>query len=130
MPYAPARERGCGVYRFLALALVFMAVACGGDGSVPFHPTATIAPSEDGEAPEAQVAGTSTQAATATPPPESYEVAAGDTLSEIAARFSTTVEALVAANGLADANQLVVGQVLRIAAPADTETPTATAAAQ
>ena len=130
MPYAPARERGSGVYRFFALALVFLAVACGGDGSVPFHPTATSAPSGGDETPEAQVAGTSTQAATATALPDTYEVAVGDTLSEIAARFSTTVETLVAANSLSDANHLVVGQLLKIAASAATETPAASATAQ
>lgn len=118
------------MYRLLAFAFVLLAVACGGDGSVPFQPTATSEASEGGETPEAQATGTSTQAPTATAQPDTYEVAAGDTLSEIAARFGTTIEALIAANGLDDANHLLVGQVLNVAASAATETPPAAATAQ
>jgi peptidoglycan/xylan/chitin deacetylase (PgdA/CDA1 family) len=51
----------------------------------------------------------------------------GDTLFSIARRFGTTVEALVAANGLADPSQIEVGQVLVIpGASAATPTPAAT----
>ena len=46
-----------------------------------------------------------------------YVVRAGDTLSAIARRFHTTVQALVAANGLANPNVIVVGQVLDVPAP-------------
>jgi LysM repeat protein len=62
---------------------------------------------------------------TATPTPEpvvEHTVVAGETLSIIAARYGVTIEDLVAANGLADPNQLEVGQVLRIPQPA-TPTP-------
>jgi LysM repeat protein len=38
----------------------------------------------------------------------------GDTLSGLAERFSTTVEALVAANGITDPNSLQPGQTLII----------------
>lgn len=41
-----------------------------------------------------------------------YEVRDGDSLSAIAERFGTTVEALVEANAIADPTQLEVGQVL------------------
>jgi LysM repeat protein len=81
------------------------------------------------------VAGDRTQTPTsptaAPTPPGTYEVADGDTLWDIATRFDTTVEALVEANGLANADELTVGQVLKIATPAPetpaAETPTATA---
>jgi LysM repeat protein len=43
-----------------------------------------------------------------------YTVVAGDTLSSIAARFSTTVDALMQLNGLTDPNLVYVGQVLAI----------------
>lgn len=43
-----------------------------------------------------------------------YTVRPGDTLSAIAARYGTTVSALVAANGLANANTIYVGQRLVI----------------
>lgn len=50
-----------------------------------------------------------------------HTVRAGDTTSEIAAAHGTTVSALAAANGIADADRIIVGQVLVI--------PGATAAA-
>ena len=43
-----------------------------------------------------------------------YVVRAGDTLTDIARRFGTTVQAIMAANNLADPNFLVIGQVLFI----------------
>ncbi|MGC9396876.1 MAG: LysM peptidoglycan-binding domain-containing protein [Anaerolineae bacterium] len=64
-----------------------------------------------------------------------YEVAGGDTLSGIAAQYGLTMAELVAANGLASADYLVVGQslILPLKAPAQVlvqaPTPTATALA-
>jgi LasA protease len=59
----------------------------------------------------------------ASPPaaPVRYAVQPGDTLSTIAQRFGTTVESLVAANGLRDADAIVAGQelVLRLVAERD-----------
>jgi len=43
-----------------------------------------------------------------------YTVQWGDTLFSLARRFNTTVEAIVALNGLVDASNIRVGQVLRI----------------
>lgn len=43
-----------------------------------------------------------------------YSVQPGDTLALIAARFSVSVEALVALNGIIDANTIEVGQILQI----------------
>lgn len=43
-----------------------------------------------------------------------YTVVSGDNLSSIAARFGTTVAALVSANGISNPNLINVGQVLRL----------------
>jgi LysM repeat protein len=70
---------------------------------------------------------TRTPAPTSTPtplPPLTYQVLAGDTLSDIAARFDTTVEAILALNPEVQPELLSVGYVLRI--PAGTLTPTPT----
>jgi LysM repeat protein len=79
-------------------------------------PSASLSPSP---------VATSTAAATAAPtpvptpaptppPPVTYVVQAGDTLALIAQQLGTTVEAIQAANGIADANTITVGQVLVI----------------
>lgn len=59
-----------------------------------------------------------TTATTPTASGEVYEVQSGDTLSGIAQRFDTTVEALVEANGLDDPNALFPGDELTIPATA------------
>lgn len=43
-----------------------------------------------------------------------YIVKSGDTLSGIAQRFETTVEALVASNGIKNKNLIYTGQVLNV----------------
>ena len=43
-----------------------------------------------------------------------YTVVSGDTLSAIAKKYGTTVSAIVSLNGIADANKIYVGQVLKI----------------
>lgn len=48
-----------------------------------------------------------------------YVVKKGDTLSGIAKAHNTTVEALVASNGIKDKNLIFVGQVLEIPEPAN-----------
>ncbi|MDP2948188.1 MAG: LysM peptidoglycan-binding domain-containing protein [Chloroflexota bacterium] len=58
---------------------------------------------------------------TALPPPGAttdYEIRPGDTLTDIAARFGTTVEALVQLNGLKSAQVVWAGQVLQVPATA------------
>jgi LysM repeat protein len=56
----------------------------------------------------------------AAPPPGSlttYVVQRGDTLDSIARRFNTTVQNLIALNGLPNANRITVGQTLNVPAP-------------
>jgi N-acetylmuramoyl-L-alanine amidase len=57
------------------------------------------------------------------PASASYAVVAGDTLYGIARRFGVSVDALMAANGLRDANTLRLGQILRIPAGGGTPPP-------
>jgi LysM repeat protein len=99
------------------------------------------APAPETEAPEAappeaepaEAPPPETEAAESTPPPptptRTYTVAPGDTLSEIAARFGTTVEAIMRANGLSDPDRISAGQELtipggRVATPAPGGGPT------
>ena len=43
-----------------------------------------------------------------------YTVKSGDTLSEIAQKYNTTVDNLVSKNGIKDKNKIYPGQVLKI----------------
>lgn len=128
MPYARAQRKGLRVYRFLPVLFIFIFAACGGggddDSETPTNTPGAGAPTTSTATQDVAGARTPT-AATATTQsqlPGTYTVVAGDTLGEIAAQFGTTVEALVAANGLADANQIFVGQVLQLG-PASSGTP-------
>ncbi len=56
------------------------------------------------------------------PPDTSYRIRKGDTLSSVAARHSTTVEAIKALNGLSS-SRLSIGQVLRVASASDESSP-------
>ncbi len=121
-----------------ALLGVFLAVGCGGEDeptTVTESPTApeestaldtpaAADPTETTPGPEA------TAAATTEPDPEPaasdgsvYAVEEGDTLSSIAQRFGTTVEALVEANDLDDPDTIFPGDELTIPGLAATETP-------
>ena len=120
----------------LAVAAL-IAAACGGADTAP-TPTPTSRPASPTAAPTPSVnpaASPTPPEATATPastthPATTYEVQAGDTLFSIARRFGTTVDAIVAANSLADPSQIEVGQVLVIpGAVSPTSTP-ATGSAQ
>lgn len=48
------------------------------------------------------------------PQPNSYTIAAGDSLSSIAAKFKTTVAILMQLNSLTNANRISVGQVIKL----------------
>jgi LysM repeat protein len=77
-----------------------------------------IPPRGTGLSPE-QIAARSTPVPVVRSPGEILEhtVAAGDLLSTIADTYGVTVDEIIAANGLADANQIVIGQVLIIPPP-------------
>jgi len=87
----------------------------------------TPAPTLDIDATATAYAGQVRPTAT---PAALYTVQPGDTLSDLAERFGTTVDELVAANGLTDPNDLQPGQTLLIPsliqAPAVTASPAPT----
>lgn len=92
--------------------------------------SASIPKCQEEAASSARPVATSPQAtATASAPrPGRYTVRPGETLSEIAARFNTTVETIVAANGLTDSSFIMAGQELLVPPPTAglTATPPAT----
>jgi peptidoglycan endopeptidase LytF len=81
-------------------------------------------------APEATATAAPSATATATPStdlPDTYTVATGDTLSAIARRFGLDIDVLRALNRIGDADNILVGQTLRLApefAPIDAAAPT------
>lgn len=50
-----------------------------------------------------------------------HTVKKGDTLSKIALKYNTTVEALVASNGIKNPNMIFVGQILKIPSKAPSQ---------
>ncbi len=62
---------------------------------------------------------TTTVVATTQPELARYEVVAGDTLIAIAGRFGVTLNALAAANNIADPTFITIGQVLIIPEPGE-----------
>ena len=124
---------------FPLLVLAVVATACGGsdDGPIVVQTTTTgmfvttTAASSDyspATTTTPTVATTLVAVATTTGPPatttvavadvpESVTVEKGDSLSKIAKRYGTTVDALVRINGLCDANQIFVGQVVVLEDP-------------
>jgi LysM repeat protein len=121
------------------LVLAVVATACGGSDDGPIvvqttttgmFVTTTAAASDYSPATTTTPNVATTVAATATttvPPatttvavtdvPESVTVEKGDSLSKIAKRYGTTVDALVRINELCDANQIFVGQVVLLEDP-------------
>lgn len=87
----------------VAAVLVFATLACGGSSS-----------------------STRQVANTPTPATIIHTVAAGETLAIIAARYGTTVEAIVAMNNIADPDKIEIGQKLTIPAPKGQVQPAAT----
>lgn len=59
---------------------------------------------------------------------DSYTVKSGDTLSEIASTYNTTVEQLSALNGISDVDFITVGQILELDSTASTTETTTSAA--
>lgn len=91
--------------------------ACGGDDDATPEPTVET-PASIATATPFPVDPQPTIVAVAAPnaplQPATYIVEAGDTLSEVAARFSTTVEAILTLNELTDATLIFVGQELKL----------------
>ncbi|MDQ4124160.1 MAG: LysM peptidoglycan-binding domain-containing protein [Actinomycetota bacterium] len=77
-----------------------------------------LKPRPRGKAPAAVGAATVVWFAGGTAHAGTHVVRTGETLSSIAARYRTTVDALVKANDLADADFIVAGQQLRVRTPA------------
>lgn len=98
--------------------------------ALPALQTPTAAPTQPPASPTPTLPATYTPAGP-TPATIVYVVQAGDTLARIAARFQVSVEAIAAENGIADVNQIAVGQALTMPAgavtPQATEPPKATA---
>jgi len=84
--------------------------------ATPTNAPSNVSTSTPGPSATPSVTPAPTIAPTASPAPaqETYVVEAGDTLAEIAERFATTASALQAANGIDDANDIAIGQVLVI----------------
>jgi len=113
-----------GLFLLFILAACRREVGFNEDGSIAMRPTRTPKPAM--LTATARAAGTATPTVvvnTPTPTPTraaptttavSYTVRPGDTLSGIAAAYGTTVEALIRLNGMANADQLAIGQVLQI----------------
>ena len=104
------------VYAHALLALLALAACAPPQPALP-RPTApaileiTPAPTQDIDATATVYARRLIPSPT---PSGLYRVQAGDTLSGLAEEFGTTVEELMAANGLTDANALQAGQALII----------------
>lgn len=94
--------------------------------SIPTYSATAVAPTATAEAP---ATSTPTVVVPPTPTGLTYVVKRGDTLTAIATQFSTTAQAIMAANGLKD-TIIAVGQVLNIPSPVSpqTATPVATQA--
>jgi len=98
-----ARISGWTVCLVLVIALPAGGCNRGGEAEQPVtqvSPSAVTAPASPSPSPS--------------PDGETYTVESGDTLSEIAQRFDTTVEAIVESNDLDDPDTLAVGDELII----------------
>jgi len=98
-------------------------------------PTGTLAPTSTptatptGTLPAPTATPTKTATPTATLPPGqtvTYKVKTGDTLYSIARKFGVSIQALMAANHIANPNYIRVGQILIIPNPSATPGPTPT----
>lgn len=107
--------------------------ACGGpvlEGRPTVLPIVRVTPAPTQDVRATQTAYALRSIPTPTPAGQ-YIVKAGDTLSKIADSFETTVDEIIAANGIADPNTIEVGQRLIIpslastaAQPVESSTPT------
>ena len=103
----------------LAGALLALGACGGGDSPFSVTPSPTVGGASQTAVPETP---------TATPSecePTDYEVLEGDTIADLAETFGVTIDAIVAASGLEDADVLAIGDPLTIPCPtaAPEETP-------
>jgi LysM repeat protein len=80
----------------------------------PVPPTATLTPTPEITVTATLTTETAVPVATPTSSTIQHEVQAGETLGEIAALYNVAVEAIVAANNLADPDEISIGQLLNI----------------
>lgn len=102
--------------RGTAVALSVLALAGCSNGEDPEAAPTEAAPTETVTAVPTPGAEATATAAPTDPPDETYTVRSGDTLSEIARRFDSTVDAIVEANDLDDPDVIEVGQELVVPA--------------
>jgi LysM repeat protein len=106
----------------IAVAVVLIANRQVTPATVAQNPASAGTPAATVSAPEATVAAAESSAESSPEPvvtntplqSVTYEVAAGDTLSSVAGKFSVSVYDLMVANGLSDENFIQIGQVLII----------------
>ena len=145
---APTKRRGSRL-RALVIGLVLLAIVGGAGFAIGYvlpsvllplpaanAPTATPAlspsPTAAVETPTPEPTATPTPTPTATPTPRPtatplvYIVKAGDQLQRIANKYGVTLKALMDANGIKNANLIIIGQKL-IIPPKATPTPEPTA---
>jgi LysM repeat protein len=136
------RRRWPAIPAVLLVTTLFILALSGFRGDIPANPIATSSPGPATSGPQTAPPASAANAPPAAPSPttvppstpptataptpsagttanptpalRTYRVQPGDTLSAIAARFGTTVKALVDLNDIANASQLSVGQVLLI----------------
>ena len=116
------RRRGTGVLTGLILTLAAGALtACGGDSPLDIAATPTAAATAVSSQPTLPPNPTPTVAPTEEVPAaggeQEYVVQDGDTLGAIAEQFGVTIDAIIQANSIADANFIVPGETLIIPAP-------------
>lgn len=75
-----------------------------------------------------QTTNSSSSSSTATTTADTYTVKAGDTLSAIASRYSTSSSTLASLNSLSNPNLIYVGQVLKVSSNASTSSSTSSSA--
>ncbi|MCG3209960.1 MAG: hypothetical protein FOGNACKC_03589 [Anaerolineae bacterium] len=100
--------------------------------SVPTMPLPTAAPTHTPAPPTPTSTRTTdvTPSATPEPTPQTYAIKEGDTLLDVAIQYNTTVEDILAANGITEDDFLQIGQELVIPVPTATATPNPATIAQ
>lgn len=100
----------------MAVGAALAITACGDDGAEPTDPPTAASTESTPEATQQAPTPTATPTAQpqATATGQTYAVESGDTISSIAKRFDTTVDAIVDANDLEDPDVIAVGQELVI----------------